>query len=86
MGYISKFSPQFGRTLKKLKKKDKILFERIHKKVEEIIDNPEHYKPLRYSLRGLLRVHVGSFIILFQINENVIEFIEFEHHDKAYER
>lgn len=86
MTYNCRFSPEFEKDLQKIKKKDKVLFERICKKIEEILESPEGYKPLRYKLKGLRRVHTGSIVIIFQITGDVVEFLVAEHHDRAYKR
>lgn len=36
----------------KTAKKDKVLLERLHKKMDEILQNPEHYPVKRYDLKG----------------------------------
>jgi len=46
--YISK---NLKAKLKKVDKKNRKLYEVIIKKIEEIIKNPQHYKPLRYDPR-----------------------------------
>jgi mRNA-degrading endonuclease RelE of RelBE toxin-antitoxin system len=38
--------------LNKVHKKDKKLYEAAMKKIEDIVENPHHYKPLRYDLKG----------------------------------
>lgn len=72
--------------LKKLKKKDRVQFESVRKKMKQILENPNIYKPLRNILKGRYRVHVGHFVILFTIHqeEKVVEFLEYAHHDKIY--
>jgi mRNA-degrading endonuclease RelE of RelBE toxin-antitoxin system len=40
MGYGIEFTPTFEKALKKLKKKDKALFEQLSKKMNEIADDP----------------------------------------------
>ena len=70
--------------MKKIKRKDKILFLRIQNKISEIIKNPEHYKPLRNILSGYRRAHIGSFVIIFKIKENIVKIISLDHHDNAY--
>ena len=58
-------------------------------KIEEILENPQHYKPLKYDLAGERRVHLmKSFVLKFTIGENTktVEFIFFWHHDEAYKR
>ena len=84
MGYIIEFSSEFQKSMKKLKKKDKVLFEQIQKKIIEIIENPEHFKPLKNVLAGFRRIHFGSFVLIFKIEENTIRIISLDHHDKAY--
>ncbi|MDI6888557.1 MAG: type II toxin-antitoxin system mRNA interferase toxin, RelE/StbE family [Methanocellales archaeon] len=86
MTYKCRFSPEFEKDLRKIKKKDKVLFERICKKIEEILESPEVYKPLRYKLKGLRRAHIGSFVVIFQITGDVVEFLVVDHHDRAYKR
>ena len=52
MDYITEFSAQFEKSMKKLKKKDRTLFHQIQKKLIDIINNPEHYKPLSNVFAG----------------------------------
>ncbi|MFA4936294.1 MAG: type II toxin-antitoxin system RelE/ParE family toxin [Candidatus Methanoperedens sp.] len=86
MPYSPVFSNDFNETLVKLKKKDNPLFEALNKKIREILNNPEHYKPLRNALKGCRGVHVGHFVLLFEISETEksVIFLKFEHHDTAY--
>jgi mRNA-degrading endonuclease RelE of RelBE toxin-antitoxin system len=72
--------------LKKLKKDNPELFFRIKKKISDILDNPHHHKPMKNVLKGKRRAHVGSFVIIFKIDEidKSVVFLEFDHHDKAY--
>ena len=32
------------------------------------------------------RVHIGSFVLTFQIKEDIIIFEDFDHHDKIYKK
>ncbi len=84
MDYQIRFTPFFEKQLKKLKKKDKVLFERLTKKIKEIKKNPEHYKPLKNVLKGNRRAHLDPFIIIFNIEANLITFHYVKHHDQAY--
>lgn len=84
MPYQYEFSDDFDDAITKIKKKDRLLGERISKKIMEIIENPFHYKPLSNVLKGKRRVHVGHFVIIFEIVKLTVKFIKFEHHDKAY--
>ncbi len=84
MEYKIKFTPFFEKQLKKLKRKDKNLFNRLTKKLKEIRQNPEHYKPLRNVLKGNRRAHLDPFIIIFDVKEDLITVHYVKHHDKSY--
>lgn len=73
--------------IEKACKKNLVLREIINKKINEIIQNHYHYKPLRYNLKGERRVHImKSFVLKFKIDEpnKSIIFIFFGHHDEDY--
>ncbi len=82
--YQIEFSDEFDRSMRKLKKKDNVLFEKIQKKLLEIVENPEHFKPLRNVLAGYRRIHFGSFVLIYTIDGNVVRIISLDHHDRAY--
>ncbi|MBS3167236.1 type II toxin-antitoxin system mRNA interferase toxin, RelE/StbE family [Candidatus Woesearchaeota archaeon] len=84
MEYLIEFSEEFEKSMKKLKKKDKTLFLQIQKKLLELINNPEHYKPLSNVLAGFRRIHFGSFVLIFKIEGNTIKIISLDHHDNSY--
>lgn len=66
-------------------KKDKVLLDRLHKKMDEILQNPEHYPIKKYEIKGKRAAHVGSFVIVFEIEGNDVIFLKFKHHDHAYD-
>jgi len=72
--------------LQKLFKKDNIRYSHVKKRLEILSNNPEIGKPLRNILKGKWRIHIGSFVIIYEIdNENSsIILLDFEHHDQAY--
>ena len=84
MPYSIEFSDEFEKSMNKLKKKDKSLFYQIQKKLIELIDNPEHYKPLRNMLAGFRRIHFGSFVLIYKVEGETVRIISLDHHDKAY--
>jgi YafQ family addiction module toxin component len=89
MNYTDIYSEEFTKRLKKLKVKNHTLFEAIFKKIDEILQNPERYKPLGYDFKGFHRVHVlKSFVLIFKIDEKnkVVKFEDFDHHDKIYKK
>ena len=71
----------------KLAKKNKVHFEILSKKIEQIMENREIGKPLTANMVGQRRVHVGkSFVLTYEILEieKVIRLLDYEHHDKIY--
>ena len=82
--YEAVFSDEFKKQLKKLKKKDKETYERIQKKIKDILLEPTHLKHLGNILKGEQRVHIGPFVLRFSVQENKVYFITFKHHDSAY--
>jgi mRNA-degrading endonuclease RelE of RelBE toxin-antitoxin system len=54
----------------------------------EVLENPNHFKPLSNLLKKYRRAHVGSFVIAFRIieDEKKVKFVAYEHHDVIYER
>jgi YafQ family addiction module toxin component len=72
---------------KKLKKKDREMLMLIDRKVQEILDDPYRFKPLRKPLQKKRRVHVGrSFVLIYEINEEekIVTLLDFDHHDNIY--
>jgi len=70
--------------MKKLKKKDKVMYDQIQKKLIDLVENPDHFKPLRNILAGYRRIHFGSFILIYKIDGDIIRIISLDHHDKSY--
>jgi YafQ family addiction module toxin component len=87
--YNLEIKPSCQKDIEKLCKKNPVLREILEKKMNEILENPYHYKPLKYDLAGERRVHImKSFVLKFEINEKekIVTFLFFGHHDEAYKR
>ncbi|MDY0386209.1 MAG: type II toxin-antitoxin system mRNA interferase toxin, RelE/StbE family [Methanolobus sp.] len=59
----------------------------MSKKVQQIIRNPYHYKPLLGDLYGARRVHIdSSFVLIYEIDEDkkAINILDYDHHDVIY--
>lgn len=85
--YTDKYSKEIVRKLKRLKKKDSNQYQTVCKKMDWILTNPKHrYKDLHYDMKGVKRVHIGHFVLVFKINHNkkIISFEDYDHHDKIY--
>ena len=71
----------------KLAKKNPDQLLMIEKKIEEVRQNPQHYKNLRKPLQHLKRVHIDkSFVLVFSVDENKKHIIieDYDHHDNLY--
>jgi len=84
MEYSIEFSASFEKSMKKVKKKDPVLFDQIQKKLIDLVQNPDRYKPLRNILAGYRRIHFGSFVLIFKIEGDVVRIISLDHHDSSY--
>ncbi|MFQ5717281.1 MAG: type II toxin-antitoxin system RelE/ParE family toxin [Nitrospinales bacterium] len=85
--YERLYLAQFEKDIKKIKANPD-LRRRLQNKVEEILKNPYHYKPLRNVLKNKRRTHVGNYVLIFEVqkNKNVVVFHSFQHHDTAYKK
>ena len=89
MSYNLEISDYLDRLFFKLAKKDKHHFEILKKKINQILEDPFRFKPLRSSMFGIRRTHIGkSFVLTFQIIENkkTIRLLDYDHHDKIYSK
>ena len=82
--------PSLIKSLHKLSKRNKALYEQAMKKIDEVTRTPdmEHYKNLRYDMKDSKRVHIGHFVLVFEYKktEDKIVFKDFDHHDNIYEK
>jgi YafQ family addiction module toxin component len=82
--------PSLVKSLRKLSKKNKALYEQAMKKIGEVACTPdvEHYKNLRHDMKDSKRVHAGHFVLVFEYRkaEDRIVFKDFDHHDKVYKK
>ncbi|MCX6771102.1 MAG: type II toxin-antitoxin system RelE/ParE family toxin [Candidatus Micrarchaeota archaeon] len=76
----------FRKKMTKLRKKNRARFDRISKKMDEILHDPHHYKPLGNVMAGEMRVHIDPYVLTFEIDEanKKVIFLDFDHHDKIY--
>jgi len=89
MRYGIEIKPSCKESINKLCRKNPVLERAISNKIEQILENPQHFKPLRHDLAGERRVHImKSFVLKYEIDENakIVTFLFFGHHDEAYGR
>lgn len=87
--YNPEIKPSCQRDIEKVCRKNPVLKVALEKKMDEVVQNPQHYKPLRYDLTGERRVHIMKcFVLKFEVDEQkkIVTFIFFGHHDEAYRR
>jgi len=85
--YADSYSEEITKKLSKLRKKDPAHYEKVIKKVDSILENPEHsYKFLHHDMKGILRVHIGHFVLVFIIDQDkkTVSFEDYDHHDIIY--
>ena len=84
--YSLEIEEEVYKIFKKLAKKDKVQLEAVHKKIEQILADSLQFKPLRHPLEGLRRVHIGSFVLIYEVFENPKAFrvLKYKHHDDVY--
>jgi len=79
--------PKVDKVFSKLRKKDPKQLEIIFKKIEQIIKNPEHFKPLKGDMHGARRVHIDkSFVLVYGVDQKnkIITILDYDHHDNIY--
>ncbi|MDG6985957.1 MAG: type II toxin-antitoxin system RelE/ParE family toxin [Nitrososphaerota archaeon] len=73
------------RTFRKIAKRDPRQMEAIGRKIQEILDDPHMSKPMRFPLSGVRKVHLGSYVLLYSIDEQrkTVVLEDYEHHDRV---
>ena len=87
MNYRLEVKESLDKRLKKLSKEDKGMLRLIHQKVQDILEDPHRFKPLRRPMQNKRRVHVGGpFVLVYEIDERngIVTLLAFDHHDNIY--
>lgn len=79
------FSNKARKKIEKLTHEDPEQYSHVMKKIKQIQINPQHYKPLRGDLHGARRVHIGDFVLIYQLEKKNVVIQDYNHHDKIYE-
>lgn len=80
------FSIEFRRILEKMAKKDRSGLKKIETQIYKVILNPVVGKHLRNVMKNYRRVHIGSFVLTYEIGNNKITFVDYDHHDRVYKK
>ena len=84
--YGLKLSDKLIEKFHKMEKKEKKQLEAINKKVLEIRENPQRFKPLSNIMKGFRRIHFGHYVLTFSIDEKnkIVTLEDYDHHDNIY--
>ena len=79
---------RLSKKLRKIAKKDRVLYEAIMKKILQVAENPYLGKPLHGKLKGKRRVQIGHFVLIYGVGEKEhrVIFLDFTHHNEAYKQ
>jgi addiction module RelE/StbE family toxin len=71
----------------KISKRDKLQFEILTRKINEILEDPYRFKPLTGNMVRQRRTHIRNFVLTFEILEveKIIKLLDYDHHDKIYD-
>ncbi len=73
-------SKDFIRGIKRL---DSFNRKKLEKQIRKIVQNPNVGKPLRYT-RGERTLYIKPFRLIYQLRENELMLLKFEHRKSAY--
>lgn len=84
--YELEIRENLDRAFRKLAKRDSQQMEAVAKKIREIAAAPYAFKPLRFPFAGKRRVHFGSHVLIYSIDEarKTVVLEDYEHHDRVY--
>lgn len=85
--YRDLYSEEIAKKLAKLKKKEPAEYSRVRRKMDSILACPFHnYKFLAHDMKGLNRVHLGHFVLVFKFDHRnkTVSFEDYDHHDIIY--
>ena len=84
--YLLVISPHFEEILKQLKRQKPSLFKNLEKQITKVLQEPARGKPLRNILRSYRRVHIDSFVLIYELYRNEVRLLDFDHHDRIYKK
>ena len=86
MNYTLDVSEHLDRVFSKLAKRDKLQFEILTRKINEILINPQIGEPLTGNMAGQRSVHIRNFVLVYEIleNEKIVMLLDYDHHDVVY--
>lgn len=88
MSYKLIISERLDSIFSKLAKKDKLQYEILIRKLNEITTNPFQKKPLTGNMAGQWRTHIRNFVLTYEIREaeKSVILLDYDHHDTVYKK
>ena len=88
MTYHLEISENLDRMFQKISKKDPLQFQILSRKIKEIAEDPNRFKPLRSNMANQRRVHIKNFVLTFEIQEDkkIVRLLDYDHHDNIYRK
>ncbi len=80
------FTSHFEEVLKQLKRQKPSLLKDLEKQIIRVFQEPGRGKPLRNVLRNYRRVHVSSFVLIYELYQDEVRLLDFDHHDRIYKK
>ena len=86
--YALKLSDKATSIFRKMAKREMRQLEIINRKILEIREYPQRFKPLSNMMKGFRSVHFGSFVMTYTIDETTktVNIEDYDHHDRIYRR
>ncbi len=87
LAYALKVKPHLDKLFRKIGRRDPQQLNAIQKKISQIVEDPNRFKPLSGAMKNKRRVHVySSFVMVYEIHENekIVELWDYDHHDNIY--
>jgi YafQ family addiction module toxin component len=85
--YELKVRKHVDKIFAKMGKRERYNLDVIYKKLAEVCENPEKFKPLGVPMQNLRRVHVlKSFVLIYSVDESThtVWIEDYDHHDNIY--
>ncbi len=83
--YVLVIPDEFEPVLKRLKRRQDA-GKKFSAHVKKILREPLLGKPLRNALKNYRRIHIESYILIYELQGQEVRLVDFDHHDKIYKK
>ena len=85
--YTLEQNESIDKVFAKLAKKNPKQLLIVRKKIVQILENPDRFKPLRSDMKNYREVHLDKhFVLVYAINEEAktVKLVVYDHHEKIF--